>query len=345
MSTTYELVSIENLNRIRSSNDVKSKYKIRCLENNTEYIVLHWPGIKNMIVYDAHIDTTLNQYNWYCLPVQYAGAHDANGNLVYMHVTVWYDVYNNQQQSGHSIDHINRIKTDNRIANLRLATQSAQNSNRNVRSDKQKPCQELLDLGVTELPRYVRWDKTELKFVIEKHPKLLQDTNDGKRKKAIISGSKSSKLSVVEKFQDILAKLEALETIDDFDSMRLKLEREYHDICNPVRAFLGLPLVHHKTEEPSGIQAKQMTIPGRKKLDPGLPLDCGVTIDMIPKYCYYRQACDKRGDMFVIERHPTLIANNKKQWRTSGSKSISTAEKFAAVMGIYNMLQSGQMPK
>lgn len=45
------------------------------------------------------------------------------------------------------IDHINRIKTDNRIENLRLATQSQNNANRG-----HMPCNSHGDKGVTRLP-------------------------------------------------------------------------------------------------------------------------------------------------------------------------------------------------
>ena len=40
---------------------------------------------------------------------------------------------------GITVDHINWSKTDNRRANLRLATQSQQNVNRSTRNDKQLP--------------------------------------------------------------------------------------------------------------------------------------------------------------------------------------------------------------
>ncbi len=58
-----------------------------------------------------------------------------------------------------------------------------------------------------------------------------------------------------------------------------------------------------------------------------LPDDCGITPDMIPKYCYYRAATDKRGDAFVIDRHPSF-PKGKRQWTTSGSTKISTNDKF-----------------
>lgn len=281
---------------------------------------------------------SLSLYNWYVIPADYAVTH-TDDTLIYMHARIFFDVFNNERKEGFSIDHINRIKTDNRIANLRLATQSDQNNNRAARSDKQKPCQELVDAGVENLPRYVRWDKTEKKFVIEKHPSLVKSVEEGGRKTAMISGSKSSKLSVVEKYQDILAKLEVLETDTDFIQQRNKLEQEYHEICNPVRAYLGLPQVRLESKT-CAVRPELKTTPGRRKIDSGLPKDCGVTIDMIPKHCYYKPATDKRGDMFVIERHPALVASGKRSVNTTSTKSKSTIEKFHEAMELYNTLES-----
>ena len=59
-----------------------------------------------------------------------------------------------------------------------------------------------------------------------------------------------------------------------------------------------------------------------------LPPNCGVTIDQIPKYCYYKPASEKRGDKFIIERHPKILEEGKRQWATSESKSLTTLDKF-----------------
>jgi len=49
---------------------------------------------------------------------------------------------------------------------------------------------------------------------------------------------------------------------------------------------------------------------------------------MIPKYCYYRPASDKRGDKFIIERHPKLVAKGLRQWATTESKTKTIKQKF-----------------
>lgn len=110
----------------------------------------------------------------------------------------------------YSIDHINRIRLDNRRTNLRWATQSKQNSNQNKRSRKKTAIK--LPEGITQdmMPKYVNYNKECYNkeknlwrefFRIEKHPK----------QKKLISGSKSSKLTILEKLEQIKEKLYNLE--------------------------------------------------------------------------------------------------------------------------------------
>lgn len=131
---------------------------------------------------------------------------------------------------GKNIDHINWQKNDNRKENLRFTTMSEQNSNRGTRSDKIDPFPELIELGIFKLPRRIRWDAPEKKYVYE-------------YKKKSFSGTKSSKVTKVNKFRDILTKLitqlEENEDEDDsaFVMKRTKLADEYNKIMQAAHHY------------------------------------------------------------------------------------------------------------
>ena len=72
------------------------------------------------------------------------------------------------------------------------------------------------------------------------------------------------------------------------------------------------------------------TIAGRKS-ESKLPTDCGVSFEQLPKYCYYVEAKNGRGDYFELSKNPKM-----KPWRTSTSKAVSTLDKFNSFMEKYN---------
>ena len=107
-----------------------------------------------------------------------------------------------------SVDHINRDKLDNRLENLRITTQSIQNSNQDKRKRKCNARKLPKELENIILPKYVNYNKEEYKpnkfreyFRIEKHPKL----------KKIWSSSKSIKLNILDKLKQTKEKLYQIE--------------------------------------------------------------------------------------------------------------------------------------
>ena len=150
-------------------------------------------------------------------------------------------IHNNQKYRTHhslifgkvpvdyTIDHINWIKTDNRRANLRAATMSEQNENRTSRCDMNAPLEELQQIGITHYPRGIRWEPTECKFMI--------DTSDG----SAISSTKSTKVSTINKFRDILKKYITVSEPEStrlyFISERYKLAEEYNQILKAAHQF------------------------------------------------------------------------------------------------------------
>lgn len=300
----------------------KSYYKVSV--NDKVYRAIFWNGLELPIVYDDAIHQIVDENNWS------VGQYALNTKLGYMHKFVM-DAHNvDKTHQNDSIDHINEFKLDNRRENLRYVSQSIQNSNRASRIDKLEPLEELKKAGVHEYPRYVRWDKTEEKFVIDKHPALVSMVRDNVRKKAVMSGTKSKKLDVVAKYKDVLSRLEDLDKLNEngkilqeFKEMKKRLEEEYLAI---VKAICGddFELNDIKVSHQDSIEPQRNTRKGRKKAD-DMPKDCGVTVNMLPRYTYYVKNSASRGDFFRIE-----CADYS--WMTSSSKNVETLKKYEMLM-------------
>lgn len=150
---------------------------------------------------------TDDNYTWFLMKNGYIGAH-INNTVIYMHQIIMN--YYAHGKKTENIDHINRNKLDNRITNLRITTQSVQNSNRDkpARKHNAKPLPE--GLTQNDLPKYVVYYKEKKGngyrefFKIEKHPKL-----NG----VIWATTKSKKVSVHDKLQQAKNKINELEVV------------------------------------------------------------------------------------------------------------------------------------
>ena len=320
-----KITKVQECRRVKNTNIYKYKYYVTL--NGKNYISLFWDGLENPIVYDEDDDEEVGKHNWYVMQVGYASSRGK-----YMHKLV------HKCDNDMTVDHINEVKLDNRKCNLRTASQSEQNSNRAIRSDKLPPPQELIDAGITELPKHIRWDKSEEKFIIEKHPTLLNEVSQGIRKKPFMSGTKSKKLTILQKYSDIKARLEELNGQNpsnderiEFQALKDVLNSEYELIKEAIYLYNDLPYTKPVHEDEPNIDIERNTLPNRKTKS-NLPDGCGVTLDMLPKYCYYRPLSDKRGDFFVIDRHPRL---EKKTWSTTSSSKFTTKQKFEMMMNKY----------
>jgi hypothetical protein len=341
---SYKIISVSEEGRGKGVRAVKTKYRVRSDDDNeiNDYIVMYWPDMENMIVYDASLDAKMDGFNWRIDRKHRVSAtqdyHQVNmENYVMLHI----HGTDNDDYDYSEVVHINNIKTDNRLANLRIGSDEDQIHERRQRSERQKPCQELVDAGVQQLPKYVNWNKFGSKFFIQNHPQLVKEVKQGLRKQPYIPGFQNSKLSVLEKYQDILARLDNLQNVLEMDNPSYVLAREYHDICRPVRELLELPNPNVDCIDPRPIPADRKTVSGRRRSDAGLPSDCTITPEMIPKYSYFKPASAARGSAFIIDKHP-LLGNQRLS--TTSSKSVSTEDKFNELLTMMAQLDQGTIP-
>lgn len=339
---------------VRGTDDSKIKYTVvEDAPGNSgrqrKFIVVTWPKIASEpIVFDEEFDDLISEFNWSVY--QYP--------MITHHVNSKYHTYQYMHQmiitaidpailsiKGNTVDHINGYKRDNRRENLRVVTMSVQNANRPSRSDKKPPHPDLIALGIAELPRHVRWDNTETKFVIENHPTLINRVEKGIIKRPSVSGTKSVSCTVVQKYQDIIARLDELdrewtqtkpETIDMKEKKR-SLTREYIDIVNSLLMAEGKPLLEHsRTDKNDGqIALERRTMPNRKQPD-RFPPDCGVTSDMMPPGTYYCPEKENKGDKFTIDIHP--VTKKRVSLSSTGSQQVFTMDKYEQMMEIYERL-------
>jgi len=252
-----------------------------------------------------------------------------------------------------TVDHINRIPRDNRLENLRELSQSHQNINQGKR-ERTTELPTGCGINPQDLPKNIYYKKPEGlhgdRFYLE-----IKFTDPPFR----YFSSSSKKIDLKTKLQQTLLKFEEykkehpeyVQLLDDINNTKQRndLRKSFNDILQLSgfpQAIIdkNLAPLEDKPQETIDQDAKdlaqQLIDEGFKGVSSNLPVNCGVTSNMIPKYCYYKPASDKRGDKFIIERHSKLITEGKRQWATTESKLKTTKEKYDLMIQKLNELNN-----
>ena len=266
---------------------------------------------------------------------------DGIAKQLYLHNYVMDKLTFDGKGQHHTIDHINRIGRDNRIVNLRQLSQSHQNVNQKKR-DRIVELPPGCGINAQDIPKNIYYKKPEGlhgdRFYLEiKFEEPSYKWFSTSSKKIDLQSKLQQTILKLEEYK--LANPEYAKLLETLDNVKERNERtkEFNDILQ----LSGFPqeIINKnlaeleeepkdKIDEDSKDLAKQLMEEGYKNISSNLPKDCGVTPAMIPKYCYYKPASEKRGDKFIIERHPKLVEKGVRQWATTEAKTKTTKEKF-----------------
>lgn len=72
------------------------------------------------------------------------------------------------------------------------------------------------------------------------------------------------------------------------------------------------------------------------KRNNNLPENCKIKLEDIPKHCYYVPATEKRGDSFCVNRTHSKQKETGKDWKSTGSKKVSTEDKHKQLLDYLN---------
>ncbi|XWV25082.1 hypothetical protein QJ856_gp0695 [Tupanvirus deep ocean] len=319
---------------------------------NKNYAVCRYrkkDGTNKLFVIDANnLNKILkNSSSWYHINgfIGYTKSFNGKSYCQYLHNLIMSNVSSRLKSKKYRINHINGHTHDNRRCNLKLTSQSSLNESKQPKkrtNDLPANCR----IKPSDIPKCVHYCKPQSghgeMFVIE----LIKDG-----KKYVWKSSSSKNILLEDKLVEIKKKLldiskqhprlmENKRIVENYTDEQIKLMKEYNDIIKlskyncqknnlikiPQKKVIKPDINKTFKETRKYLKTNTAVKSGRRHINK-LPSDCGIIPAMIPKYCYYQAATDKRGDAFIIDRHPYL-PQGKRLWSTSTSRNISTKDKF-----------------
>lgn len=186
---------------------------VRNKKTNEEYYLMDVSNNRLTIIDKESINKVLEFDKTLTVCNNYVVMEIERNKKIALHAFLMNHYGNGLEKGSLSVDHINQNKMDNRICNLRITTQSVQNSNRKYSKNENSKYNLNRPEGMEtiDLPRYVEYkieyrDKENKKGVREYF--ILSHPNCPKygTKNCIVS-TKSAEKTAMEKFEFILEKM------------------------------------------------------------------------------------------------------------------------------------------
>ncbi len=297
-------------------------YELQLNNNSTCKIDINsLDKIKTVILDKYKINT---KPTWYITSNGYVACSITKfpGNTIYMHRYLMNQI---EYDGKLSVDHINRDKTDNRLSNLRIATQSEQNHNRTLKERNYiKP--DGFDVEF-QLPEYIEYqdeskikttkDDKEIEYTLPAHFRIHSKYIGFDK-----HSTKSNKLTIKERLNNALSK-------------------RYNLIINSTKNIKDLYIDGYQFN--SNQEFEKHTIECINVL-------CGINIDKIPsdddfledsrikktnvpKYVSYSPTKGSRGSQLTYD-HNNKESKVRIQFSSSGSKFKSLDDKFEELISL-----------
>jgi hypothetical protein len=157
-------------------------------DNSKSYCIIELET--TYIIIDKHYLDDVMKFNWKI---------DENGNITNNKKVLPNFIKNLESNSfdiKKTLIHINGHKNDNRVSNLSTKIETT-GLTRKIRSNRKPPIVELVELGITDYPRHIRFDTSQKRFIVEKTHPLLKNKN------MRINGTRID-ISLIEKYFEIL---------------------------------------------------------------------------------------------------------------------------------------------